>query len=687
MIYKFYQFNYIRISLGGNMKKRNSIRTKLVVSVMLLIIFSILTLSYFVTYKAGKMLMDSSGQRAQSMAQDGARLIENRINSVIDSLKILSAQEEILSMNWEKQRAVLTKRLAESDFLELGVVSPDGTARYTDGLEEQLGDRDYIKKAFSGEANISDVIISRITGKPVTMIAVPIVAGKKVIGVLIGRREESLLSSIIEDIKYGEKGSSYMINSKGTIVAHTNQTYVIDQFNPISAAETEPIYTKYAKAIQTILEQENGGIQYNSIEDENKDRVYAGFAKIPGTDWIIICTYNESEIYSPIYKLRIQMQVSLVIGIVILLAFVNWYSGVLVNPIITMSRISEKISNLDLTMDIPKKILKGKDEIAVLANAMQKIKVSFHKIIEEVTDSALQVSATAQQLTATSEQSVKAADEVSKTVEEIAKGASEQASHTESGSDQASLLGNYIEKNREYVYDVIHASDKVVAVVKEGIAQINHLSKISEENGAAAQEINDIIQKTKESTVHIGEASSVIAAIARQTNLLALNASIEAARVGELGKGFAVVASEIKKLAGQSADSTRVIDEIINELQENVAKAVETMGKVKEITEEQAESVIDTKNKYEEIDHAMNAASGAIQLLSSSEEEMIQAKNNILDMLQTLSAIAEENAASTEEASSAMLEQTASMEEIAQSSERLTQLAVSLQELIHKFSL
>jgi methyl-accepting chemotaxis protein len=203
----------------------------------------------------------------------------------------------------------------------------------------------------------------------------------------------------------------------------------------------------------------------------------------------------------------------------------------------------------------------------------------------------------------------------------------------------------------------------------------------------ATKEIYDIILRTNEGTNKISEASSVIASIAEQTNLLSLNASIEAARAGELGKGFAVVASEIKKLAGQSAQSTDYIDGIVRELQETVSKAVASIQKVNEISREQSESVGNTKKKYEAIDAAMGEANGAMQQLNESEELMTKAKNDILDMLQTLSAIAEENAASTEEASSAMVEQSSSMEELAKSSEKLALLASSLQEIITKFKL
>lgn len=670
------------------MKKRNSIKTRLVISFILLMIASTVTISYIITSKTGTVILITSEETAQNMANEGSKLVASRVNALINVLKTLSFQEEITSMDWKEQQELLARILKTTSFMELGIVTPDGTARYSDGSEGQLGDRDYIIKAFEGEANISDVIISRVTGEPVTMVAVPITVNNKVVGVLIGRRDGNALSDITKDMKYSKLGYSYMINTKGTIIAHTNKELVLNQFNPITTAEKEPIYTEYAKTIQTIIDSKNGFIKYNyTDENKNESRLYAGYTQIPGTNWIIVSVFDESEIMEPIVKMRLQVQILILICAIIIAILVYWLGSTLIKPTTIMSKISESIANLDLTVNIPEKLLRGKDENGILARAMQEIMVNLRSIVGEVTDSALQVSSTAQQLSATSEQSVKAADEVAKTVEEIAKGATDQASNTETGSNQAIHLGNCIEKNREYMYDVVRATDKVTEVVKNGITDVIRLSEISNENSEATKEIYDVILKTNESTAQIGEASSVIASIAEQTNLLSLNASIEAARAGELGKGFAVVASEIKKLAGQSAASTNYINGIVSELQTNVTKAVETMEKVNEISKEQSESVSETKKKYEEINIAINDASGAINLLNSSEEEMVLAKNEILDMLQTLSAIAQENAASTEEASSAMLEQTASMEDIAQSSERLAQLAVSLQEIITKFKI
>jgi methyl-accepting chemotaxis protein len=345
------------------------------------------------------------------------------------------------------------------------------------------------------------------------------------------------------------------------------------------------------------------------------------------------------------------------------------------------------MANLDITNDVPDAYLKMKDETGKLGKAMQSLTDNLRGIVREINNSSEQVAAASEELTATSQQSATAAEEVTKTIEEIARGASEQAQNTEEGTSKSNLLGETIEKNINYAKHLNSASNKVAEVVDEGLIEVDQLLKITKESNEAASGIYDVILKTNESSNKIGQASSVIASIAEQTNLLALNAAIEAARAGEAGRGFSVVAEEIRKLAEQSSISTKSIDEIVNELQKNAQEAVKTMERVAIISKEQSNSVVVTKDKYVLISQAMKEAIMALEQLNVSEVEMDKMKNQIMDTLQNLSAIAEENSAATEEVTASMEEQAASIEEIAGASEGLSNLAQGLQTIISKFKI
>lgn len=310
---------------------------------------------------------------------------------------------------------------------------------------------------------------------------------------------------------------------------------------------------------------------------------------------------------------------------------------------------------------------------------------SLKQIVGEINSSSEQVAAASEELTASTQQLTTTAEEVSKTVGEIASSASDQAQDIQKGSSKASSLGMSIEKDQEYLSNLNSASNKIKGVVEEGLQEIDNLLRITEESNVTVKEIYEVILKTCDSSDKIGQASNLIASIAEQTNLLALNAAIEAAREGGTGKGFAVVAEEIKKLAQQSSISTKEINGIVSELQNNAQNTVKTMNRVSDITREQADSVIKSRDKYMLIAQAMNDVINAVEQLNASGQEMENLKNDIIDTLQNLSAIAEENSAATEQMAAAMQEQTASFEEIANASEGLSSLAQDLQSIIKKF--
>ncbi len=70
--------------------------------------------------------------------------------------------------------------------------------------------------------------------------------------------------------------------------------------------------------------------------------------------------------------------------------------------------------------------------------------------------------------------------------------------------------------------------------------------------------------------------------------------------------------------------------------------------------------------------------------LNKSGHEMKVKRDEIINVIQSLSAISQENAAGTEEASASVEEQTSSIEEIANASEALAQLANDMQESVAK---
>ncbi|MBV5261474.1 GAF domain-containing protein [Synechococcus moorigangaii CMS01] len=84
------------------------------------------------------------------------------------------------------------------------------------------------------------------------------------------------------------------------------------------------------------------------------------------------------------------------------------------------------------------------------------------------------------------------------------------------------------------------------------------------------------VKNLADSSQKISRVLNLIRELANQTNLLALNASVEATRAGEEEQGFAV-ANEVRTLAEQSANATKEIEEIIEEIQAETNEVIKAM--------------------------------------------------------------------------------------------------------------
>ena len=195
----------------------------------------------------------------------------------------------------------------------------------------------------------------------------------------------------------------------------------------------------------------------------------------------------------------------------------------------------------------------------------------------------------------------------------------------------------------------------------------------------AVEEINKQTLNTNESVQKIRDAAQLITSIAEETNLLSLNASIEAARAGDQGSGFAVVAGQIKKLAEQSNDSAKYIDKIIEALLEESSRAVQVMDEVKNIMKMQSEHLSGTKDRFGEVSHSVEVTQREIMDIDSMISHMDKERIGVVDIVQGLTAIAEENAAGTQESLASTEMVNGMIKDVADVAKELAELANAIE--------
>ena len=270
---------------------------------------------------------------------------------------------------------------------------------------------------------------------------------------------------------------------------------------------------------------------------------------------------------------------------------------------------------------------------------------------------------------------------------EIAEGATSQAAETQRATENVVVMGNMVEEAAQQVAELIEYAEQMR---KAGNGATEILNQLAEVNGQTERYIDIIAEQTattNESAQKIHEAADMITDIAEETNLLSLNASIEAARAGEQGRGFAVVAAQIQKLAEQSNESAQQIGEIIRTLMDDSQKAVTIMGDVKAIMLKQSEHVERTKDAFTEIQNGVDQSIRGMEVISEKTQEMDRARKGVIDVVQELSAIAEENAASTEETSASVTEVSAISSELSDEAVRLKDISNTMEERMSVFKI
>lgn len=472
----------------------------------------------------------------------------------------------------------------------------------------------------------------------------------------------------------------YIINAEGTIIYHPNPE-MLGQKPDI------PAIANILKEIETIepgSAPEPGSFHY-TYEGSTKRATYFVTEKYNVT--VVLCA-DESEIFATLN--RVMGKAALLCCFLAIILGISGYFSVakMIHPLRTVTDVVGNLAEMDFKEDERLvKIGKRNDETGVMARAIITLRKSLIDVVTEIKRQSSLLYSTSEHLSASAAQTSGTVQNVERAVSDIAAGANNQAAETQKATNDILLMGTMVEDTSSQVTSLHNTADFMRSSSDTASQTLTELDAV---NRHAIDSI-DIIYKqtltTNESAMKIKEATSLISSIADETNLLSLNASIEAARAGDAGRGFAVVASQIQKLADQSNDSARQIDDIIYTLLEDSQKAVQTMEEVKGIITRQSENVSKTGEVFSKVQGGISDSIQGVDEIADRTNQLNAARNNVVDVVQSLTAIAEENAASTQETSAAVNEVANIMQEFSAHAAKLQEIAHTLEANVDIFQL
>lgn len=397
----------------------------------------------------------------------------------------------------------------------------------------------------------------------------------------------------------------------------------------------------------------------------------------------IVREYIPADQFSVVNQKIVVVVIAGVIGGIVLGVIT---SMVIVKPITMLSRGIANLAKLDFrATGNEHKLAERKDETGAMARSVFEMREALMNLVSQLKEESDRMNEVAEGLSHNAKATSSAVEQVERAVGEITDGANSQAEETQKATENVILIGSMVE---ETVGQVERLSSNAQAMQKAGDEAIETLKQLDATNGKTKEAIERIYEQThttNESALKIKEATSMIAAIAEETNLLSLNASIEAARAGEQGRGFAVVAAQIQKLAEQSNESAQQIEAITDSLIRDSEEAVETMNTVREIIDEQSTNVERTGTGFADVKTGIDNSIDSVKLISSSMDKLDEARNSVVDVVQNLTAIAQENAASTEETLASVTEVAATIDDVSNQAANLKDLSGKLDKSINIF--
>ncbi|EMG36551.1 methyl-accepting chemotaxis sensory transducer with Cache sensor [Desulfocurvibacter africanus PCS] len=645
----------------------------------------------FISYKYSKSAMESTVQESfPLLASNMAELVKSRIDAQVLALEGVAGRNEIRGGDWDRQVEAMNHETKRLGYMGMGIVGKDGTARYPDGKTAKLGDRDYVKKAFAGQANMSDVIISRVINAPVIMVAAPIRDARgDVAAVLIGRLSGTVLSDTTDKFSFGKTGYAYILNAKGEVIAHKNRKFVLEQLNMIENAKKDPQLQPISNMMQRMVKGEVGFDDYPYLGIR---RIF-GFAPVADTGWSLAVGAEYDQVFSHLTGLRMSIALVtlgfLLVGILLAL-LISWS---ITNPLGRLMRSAVAIAEGDLQA---KPNLNQKDEIGVLSKALcSMVDTLIGKMCEaeeqtklawEESHRALKASEEAEQAKARAEQAksegmnhaatqieavverlTAASEQLASQVDEATRGAdmqSERASETATAMEQMNASVLEVAKNASQAAlgaeQAKHKAQAGAEVVQQVVTSITHVR-------TQALSLKGDLGQLGQQAEAIGKIMNVIEDIADQTNLLALNAAIEAARAGEAGRGFAVVADEVRKLAEKTMSATKEVGQAIKSIQDGTRLNIRNMDQAAGAVEESTALADKSGHALREIVQLVDTATDQVRSIATSAEEQSAASEQISHSVEDINRI-------TAETSSIMSQSTQAIVDLSKQAQALQSL-------------
>ncbi|MEI4789795.1 methyl-accepting chemotaxis protein [Bacillus sp. FJAT-53060] len=652
--------------------KKPSISKKLIIAFLVVLILPTvtLTISAFFTSKTelDKQIMGS----AMSQVNTFDKLINESIGNHVEAVTLFTVSLKASNLQEKNRNATIKElqqygKINEKDVAAIYAGSEKGlfmqypVQKMPDGYDPR--ERPWYQEAMSAENGkqvITKPYVAASTGKMVITIAQKMEDGSGVIGLDM---EIDSLNKKLKEIKIGHKGYAFIMEKDKTVLADP----------------TQKTGSQVNESLANIIYQNKEGSGSYTIKGTDKKVAYVTNEL---TGWKIGGTMLVSEVKDaakPVFHTAIIVfSVTLIVAGTLIFFIVRSISKRLSN----LASFSKKVSNGDLRDKLQ---IQSDDEIGQVGKDFNTMIDSLRSLIGAVQTSVENVASSSEELTASAGQTSKATEHITLAIEQFSSGNESQNDKVESSSVELEEMNRGLQHMNESAESITASSIKSTDIAGEGEQLVEKTASQMNVIDQSVKKAENVISALESKSKDIAQILGVINGIADQTNLLALNAAIEAARAGESGRGFSVVAEEVRKLAVQSANSAKEIENLIKEIVQDIDVSQEVFTAVNREVQSGLSFTEQTRVSFHNIFEMTKEISDQLQTMNQTVVQLSKGSAHVSEAVREIAEVSRESSANIQDIAASAEEQLASMEEISSSSATLSSMAEELRDLISKF--
>ena len=655
-------------------KSKKSIKTFLIRKISICSIILFTSAFTIATVIAGKGVITVKKQALSRIIEDASTIVDNELNSRIELAKAIATDPVVndMSKTMEEKKQNLLNYCESLNIRSIGIIDLDGNLISTDGFANNISQREYFQNLLKDITYISNPDMVKGTDDQIIFIGVPLKNNGEIVGAMTCTFYSNFLSEKIQKVKYLNSGNSYVVTDEGLIIASDDIEEVRSSLNVIEAAKEDESLADRAKHFEVMINDND--------EVEKVDNYYITHTSLEVVpNWNLTLEVEKSVMIKEIRNIICIFVILAIVASVLLYIIAYKLGNDIGKRLGILKENIEVLAGGVFNKEVNQEELDAADEIGDISRALDVTKNSIKEILEQVKNETKSLKDEFGKLQQTALIITQGAENISEAMHHSAEENTNQSGEMLNISKEMNEFAENIDIINKHINNVSDISLSIENKLKNSNKDIKELVNSVNNFDIGFSQFNKEIVVVNDKIASIGNITSTISSIAEQTNLLALNAAIEAARAGEAGKGFSVVAEEIRKLADQSQESVSEIGNIVSNILEECKKMIESTEDINREVSNQKEKIDNTIVGFEDISEMLGDINPKILDISNLSKDNETHKNQIIDSLQTATAIAEEIAAATEEVD-------ATAEEFSDSSKEINDLANKLIDSIEELN-